>query len=47
MSRSAIRVLEAKISKKQVGLLACYEIIAEQQPKLERMKIELQELREK
>ena len=45
MSRKAIRTLEAKIAKKQDGLLACYEIIAEQQPKLERMKAELQALR--
>jgi uncharacterized coiled-coil protein SlyX len=47
MSQRKIRFLEAQIAKKQDGILACYEIIAEHQPKLDRMKEELQELRKK
>jgi len=40
-----IRQLEAKIAKKKDGLLACYEIIAEQQPKLAALEKQLQAAR--
>jgi len=38
VSRRIISSLGAKIAKNQDGILACYEIIAEHQPKLDRMK---------
>jgi len=40
-----IRQLEAKIAKKKDGLLACYEIIAEHQPKLAALEKQLQSAR--
>jgi len=40
-----IRHLEAKIAKKKDGLLACYETIAEHQPKLAALEKQLQAAR--
>lgn len=42
---AAERVLEHLIAKKKDGLLACYQIIAEQTPKLNAMEAELRDLR--
>ena len=39
------RILEQRIAKKKDGLLACYEIIAEHQPKLAALEAELARLR--
>ena len=41
MDRKLVRELEAKISKKKDGILACYQIIAEQQPKLDELEKKL------
>lgn len=42
---ASVRSLEQRIAKKKDGLLACYEIIAEQQPKLAALEAELQNMR--
>lgn len=43
--RALIRTLEARIAKKKDGILACYEIIAEHQPKLAELEKQLEAAR--
>jgi hypothetical protein len=49
MSKDSAEIskLAAKIAKKKDGLLACYQVIAEQAPKLALMEAELLKLRRK